>query len=103
MRHELPDLQRRDGVGSWSPPGKPGAPLPSSFDSLRSLRTTPRYVWGDIPSEGPPAKAGARVEGSVAEERKELPQVKLVVLAGVVGRVAFNAQVVEESLDWTGG
>ena len=36
----------------WSPPGKPGAP-----------RTTPRPAAGDIPSEGPPAKARARVEG----------------------------------------
>ena len=47
------------------PPGKPGAPLPWSFDSLRSLRTTPRFSGG-IPSRRPPAMAGARVEGSIA-------------------------------------
>jgi len=35
----------------------------------------------------------------VAEECEELPQVELVVLAGVLRRVAFNAQVVEELLN----
>ena len=84
-------LLRERLAQQWSPTGKPGAPLPSSFDSLRSsldklgtcpergkaesrgsLRTTPRPAGGDIPSEGPPAnlsraesrEAGARVEGS---------------------------------------
>jgi len=49
--------------GLWSPPGKPGTALPLPFDSLRSLRTTPRFSGG-IPSESLPAMAGARVEGS---------------------------------------
>jgi len=56
MRHELPDLQRRNGLGS-----------------------------------------------SVAEEGEELPQVKLVILAGVLRRVAFYAQIVEESFNRTVG
>ena len=47
----------------WSLPGKPEAPLALSFDSLRSLRTTPRFSGG-TPSEWPPSMAGARVEGS---------------------------------------
>jgi hypothetical protein len=34
-----------------------------SFDSLRSLRTTPRFSGG-TPSEWPPSMAGARVEGA---------------------------------------
>ena len=72
----------RASLQQWSPPGKPGAPLPSSFDSLRSLRTTPRRVGGDIPSEGPPAKSGARVEGSQAthgleEGRDGIPEAAL--------------------------
>ena len=54
----------RAAVSRWSPPGKSVAPLSSSFDSLRSLRTIPRRGGGDIPSKAPPAKAGACVEGS---------------------------------------
>jgi len=67
-----PPTRDARAVAEWSPPGKPGAPLPSSFDSLRSLRTTLRLGVGDILSEGPQAnlsraesrEAGARVEGS---------------------------------------
>ena len=75
---------------SWSPPGKPGAPLPSSCHSLRSLRTTPRGVSGDILrpsapaqdsalseveglSEAPPATAGARSEGSQPRRGSTVP------------------------------
>ena len=61
----------------WSPQGKPWAPQPSSLDSLRSsldrLGTSPRHVGGDIPSEGPKALAGARVEGSVLSLESEGP------------------------------
>ncbi|MBI2229053.1 MAG: hypothetical protein HYU46_08135 [Deltaproteobacteria bacterium] len=54
----------------WSSPGKPGAPLPLPFDSLRLLRATPRFAGG-IPSEWPPAVAGGRVEGSAPATREK--------------------------------
>ena len=72
----------------WSPPGKPGAPLcrPST-----SLGTTPRRVWGDIPSEAPPAKAGARVEGSKDELALALRDEPLMVVNEHVTRLAKDA------------
>ena len=53
LTNALTLTQGPTGWQLWSPPGKPGAPL-----------TTLRLGGGDTLSEGPPAKAGARVEGS---------------------------------------
>ena len=71
--------QINKGAFKWSPPGKPGAPLPSAFDSLRSLRTTPRFSGG-MPSEWPQAMAGGRVEGSQGSAAKTLIPMALACL-----------------------